>query len=187
MWVIMPHGGTEQREQTTLNGMVVGGLLAIVTAPALAIDGSHWSRPGRQHDMGRVAVQWTEERWLETSNWHVAGIGSRRRLLALEQHAARSERRDRRNRLTPVLRFQANDLKGPYVEAASAFISLSRTQIGSKRFSTMFQFGDIWAWAIASARKAHSMWATTTTPLDRQHQETQQRINFHQVRLQYHF
>ena len=89
---------------------------------------------------------------------------------------------------TPVFRIQRNTLTGPYAEAGIGAHLLSRTQIGDKRLSTKFQFGDHLgfgyrfgvkgAWDLGY-RFQHLSNASIKSPNDG--------INFHQVRLQYRF
>jgi opacity protein-like surface antigen len=90
--------------------------------------------------------------------------------------------------LTPVFRVQRNDLHGPYVEAGIGYHYLTRTRIGGRRLSTRFQFGDHLgvgyrfgarrSWDV-SFRYQHLSNADIKRP--------NSGINFHQIRLQYHF
>ena len=158
--------------------------------PALAVDGVAFEAGnGDSVAMARIAVQWDwDQRWLKGETWHLGGywdlgLGRWWRDALPGQNDEIVE-----IGLTPVFRFQRNDLKGAYVEAAVGFHLLSETGIGDKRFSTAFQFGDHvgigyrfgvkGAWDMAY-RFQHLSNASIKKPNNG--------INFNQVRLQYHF
>ncbi len=139
--------------------------------------------------MGRVAVQWKwSRRWFQGGDWHVGGywdlgIGYWSRDALPGQNGDLVE-----IGLTPVFRLQRNDLKGPYAEGAIGFHLLSQTSLGDKRFSTSFQFGDHLGFGYRFGTKSaldlgyrfqHLSNAGIKKPNDG--------INFHQLRLQYHF
>ena len=172
-------------------GTILALLLAAASAPAAALDGvALEAGRGDSTDMGRVAVQWDwKSRWLQGQSWHLSGywdlgIGYWRWRDALPtQHEDIVD-----IGLTPVLRFQPNDLKGPFVEAGIGFHLLSRTSIGSKRFSTRFQFGDhIGAGYRFGAKGALEVGYRFQHLSNANIKKPNNGINFHQVRLQYHF
>jgi len=168
----------------------VAGLLALAAIPAAAVDGvAVEAGRGDGTDMGRVAIQWDwSQRWFQGGEWHVGGywdlgVGYWRQDALPGQNGDIGE-----IGFTPVFRLQRNDLAGPYAEAAIGFHLLSKTQIGDKRFSTAFQFGDHvgfgYRFGVRSAwdlgyRLQHLSNGSIKKPNDG--------INFHQVRLQYHF
>ena len=140
--------------------------------------------------MGRVAVQWDwQSRWLQMSDWHVSGYWD----LGLGQWH-RSDAPPGTNKditeigLTPVFRIQPNGLAGPYAEAAIGFHLLSKTKIGDKNMSTNFQFGD-------HVGVGYRFGAKQSLDLGYRFQHLSNAgikrpnpgINFHQIRLQYHF
>src|SRR5688500_11631458 len=126
-------------------GWVLALLLAAASAPAAAVDGIA-TELGRAdgNDMARVAIQWDwAKRWFQTQSWHLGGYWD----LGLGHWRRGSVRPGQNDAITeigvtPVLRFQPNDLRGPYLEAGIGFHLLSETSLGDKRFSTMIQFGD---------------------------------------------
>lgn len=93
--------------------------------------------------MWRVGAQWQwPQRWLQGEHWHVGGfwdLGAAR----WERDQMPGERRRLHEAgLTPVFRLQSNDLHGFYLEGGIGVHLLSATDLGSKRLSTGFQFGD---------------------------------------------
>jgi hypothetical protein len=164
--------------------------LAAAAAPAGAIDGIAVEGGGGDGaDMARIGVQWAwKSRWFQGAEWHLGGYWD----LALGQwhrNGSAGQNEDITEvGLTPVFRLQRNDLRGPYVEAAVGFHLLSRTSLGDKRFSTMFQFGDHLGAGFRFGKRGefdlgyryqHLSNASIKRPNNG--------INFHQVRLQYHF
>ena len=165
--------------------------MLISSAPAWALDGfAVEGGRGKDVDMGRVAVQWDwQSRWLQMSDWHVSGYWD----LALGQWHQRRTAPGRNDDiteigLTPVFRIQPNGLAGPYVEAAIGFHLLSKSTIGDKNMSTRFQFGD-------HAGVGYRFGAKQSFDLSYRFQHLSNGsikkpnpgINFHQIRLQYHF
>ena len=173
-----------------LSGVAAALSLACLTGAAGAVDGiSLEAGSGDGADMARVGLQWQwKSRWFQGENWHLGGYWD----LALGYWHRSSPPGYNEDiteiGLTPVFRFQRNDLKGPYLEAAVGFHLLSRTSLGDKRFSTQFQFGDHLGAGLRFGAKGefdlgyrfqHLSNAGIKRPNDG--------INFHQVRLQYHF
>ena len=111
--------------------------------PAHAVDGLA-IEAGQEHrtDMWRVAAQWQwSQRWLQGEQWHLGGFWDLG-LAQWEQTVPGERARLLEIGLTPVFRLQANDLRGPYLEAGIGAHVLEATSLGNKRFSTAFQFGD---------------------------------------------
>ena len=172
-------------------GRILGTLLGVASAPALAIDGiAVEAGNGDSTDMGRVAIQWDwKSRWFQGKDWHLGGYWD----LGVGYWKWRDPLPGQNEEiveigLTPVLRLQPNDLKGLYVEAGIGAHVLSRSTIGSKRFSTLFQFGDHMGAGYRFGDKGafdlgyryqHLSNASIKRPNNG--------INFHQIRLQYHF
>lgn len=174
--------------------------LALVTGlasgSAAAVDGMSiqggvgaGSSDGSGTNMARIALQWDwKQRWFRGATWHVggfwnlgAGYWQRDALPGQNDDLAEIG-------LTPVFRFQQNDLRGPYIEAGVGAHLLSSTSLGDKRFSTSFQFGshlgvgyrfgDKQAFDLGYAYQ-HLSNADIKKPNDG--------IDFHEIRLQYHF
>ncbi len=97
---------------------------------------------GHNTDMLGVSAQWQwSKRWFQGQNAHVGGFWD-----VSAAQWRRNEAGQRHNLaefgVTPVFRWQANDLQGLYLEAGIGAHLLSRTSLGSKRYSTAFQFGE---------------------------------------------
>ena len=174
----------------TLAAALFAAGTGLAGATAAAVDGvAAEAGQGDGTDMGRLAVQWDwTQRWLQGSNWHLGGywdlgLGYWRRDAAPRQNGSIADLG-----LTPVFRLQRNDLQGPYVEAAIGFHYLSRTQIGDKRLSTRFQFGDhLGVGYRFGARQAWDVGYRYQHLSNAGIKRPNNGINFHQVRLQYHF
>lgn len=171
-------------------GILVATWLVAAAPDAVAVDGiAIEAGRGDSTDMGRIGIQWDwGKRWFQGAQWHLGGYwdlsaGYWRRDALPGQNDDIAE-----IGFTPVFRFQGNNLTGPYAEAGIGAHLLSRTQIGDKRLSTRFQFGDHLglgyrfgakgAWDLGY-RFQHLSNAGIKRPNNG--------INFHQVRLQYHF
>jgi hypothetical protein len=87
-----------------------------------------------------------------------------------------------------VFRLQMNDRKGPYIEAGIGLHLLSHTSLADRNFSTSFQFGDH-----IGAGFRFDIGAEFDLGYRYQHlsnggiKHPNHGINFHQIRLQYHF
>ena len=175
------------RMRTYVGAAVVLGALS---APASAVDGMALEAGrGDGADMGRVAVQWDwKSRWFQGTNWHLGGywdlgLGYWSRDAGPGQNGDITE-----IGLTPVFRLQANDLKGLYGELAIGVHFLSHTSLGDKRFSTSFQFGDhVGVGYRFGAKGAVDMSYRYQHLSNGSIKQPNNGINFHQIRLQYHF
>jgi lipid A 3-O-deacylase len=171
--------------------LTLTALAAFSTAPAYAIDGVGFEiGSGDSVDMGRVSVQWDwNRRLLQFSDWHLGGYWD----LALGYWNRGSVGPGQHEDLfdigfTPVFRLQPNGLVGPFVEAAIGFHLLSHTSIGDKRLSTAFQFGDHIGVGYRFGAKSHYELSYRFQHLSNAGiKHPNPGINFHQVRLQYHF
>lgn len=136
-----------------------------------------------------VALQWDwNRRWFEGKSWHVGGfwdvgVGYWRRDALPGQNEDLFE-----IGVTPVFRLQQNDLKGPYVEAGIGAHLLSATSLGNKRFSTQFQFGShLGVGYRFGARQAFDLSYSYQHLSNASIKNPNDGIDFHQIRLQYHF
>ena len=169
---------------------LVAALIAIASAPAAAVDGIAVEYgQGDGADMGRIGVQWDwNKRWFEGKSWHVGGYWD----LALgywTRDAGPGQNDELADLgLTPVFRLQGNDLKGPYAELGIGFHLLSKTSLGDKRFSTKFQFGDHLGIGYRfGAKGAFDVGYRYQHLSNASIKRPNNGINFHQVRVQYHF
>lgn len=174
----------------TISAVFTALYLGFACTMAAAVDGvAVEAGRGDGTDMGRVAIQWDwQKRWLQGSAWHLGGYWD------LGLGYWRHDERPGQNGditefgLTPVFRWQRNDLQGPYVEAAIGIHFLSRSQIGDKRMSTQFQFGDHVGFGYRfGARRAWDVGYRYQHLSNAGIKRPNNGINFHQVRAQYHF
>jgi lipid A 3-O-deacylase len=164
---------------------------ATLSAPAFAIDGfSVEAGRGEGIDMGRIGVQWDWNRQLlKLSDWQLGGYFD----LAIGQWhhgdaAAGQNDNITEIGLTPVFRLEGTSRVGPYLEAAIGFHLLSHTQIADKRLSTAFQFGDHLGFGYKfGARNAFDLGYRFQHLSNGSIKRPNPGVNFHQIRLQYHF
>ena len=161
-------------------------MLVAAAAPAwdgLAIETGHATRT----DMTRIAAQWQwPQRWWQGAAGHLGGYWDVS--AAQWQRAGRPGERSRLGEIgvTPVLRLQLNDLRGPYLEAGIGVHLLSATTLGNKRFGSALQFGEHLGFGYrfggrgaidVGYRYQHLSNANLSDPNNG--------IEFHQIRLQY--
>jgi lipid A 3-O-deacylase len=140
----------------------------------------------------RIGAQWDwKKRWFDTGNWHLGGYWDLSLGYWDNDSVAKTHSSITEIGLTPVFRFQSNNTSGvsPYLEAAIGFHFLSATSVSPERnFGSSFQFGDHLGAGLrfgdkgrydVSYRYQHLSNAGIKDP--------NQGINFHQLRLQYHF
>ena len=168
-------------------------LAALTSAPAMALDGFAVEL-GRSDDgvnRGRVAFTWDWGRPLFriASDWHLGGLWE----ASIGQWHDGDTRAGQNDNITdigftPVFRIQPNSLIGPYLEAGIGVHLLSSSQIGDKRMSTMFQFGDhVGIGYRFGAKSAFDVGYRFQHHSNASIKRPNPGINFHQVRLQYHF
>jgi lipid A 3-O-deacylase len=166
-------------------------LAALSSAPALALDGLAIELGrGEGVDRARVALQWDWNRQLlKFSDWHLGGYWD----ASVGQWHNGNVRPGQNSNITdlgftPVFRLQPNSLAGPYVEAGIGLHLLSHTQIGDKRLSTAFQFGDHVGFGYRfGAKSAFDLGYYFEHHSNASIKRPNPGINFHEVRLQYHF
>jgi hypothetical protein len=161
-----------------------------LAGPAAAVDGVSFELgQGDSADMGRVGLQWNyDKQWLRGDRWHVGGywdlsLGHWRRDALPAQNNSLTE-----IGLTPTLRLQQNDGSGVYAEAGIGAHLLSKTSLGSKRFSTSFQFGNHLGFGYRfGAKNALDLGVRYQHLSNASIKQPNNGINFTQVRLQYWF
>ena len=175
----------------TIKAMVcVGAVTGMLASPSYAIDGmSIEGGRGEGTDRFRVGVQWDwNKRWLQGKDWHVGGYWDL--AAGYWHHSAPPGFNEDLSEisLTPVLRLQGNDKRGPYVEGGLGFHLLSETSIGDKRLSTSFQFGSHIGAGLRFGAKGQYDFGYRFQHLSNAGiKRPNPGINFHQVRFQYHF
>ena len=164
---------------------------ALASAPALAVDGFAVEvGRGDGVDMGRIAVQWDwSQPLLKWSDWQIGGFWD----VAVGQwHKSGVAPGENDNiteiGITPVFRIEGTSRVGPYVEAGIGVHLLSHSQIGDKRMSTAFQFGDHVGFGYRfGAKSAFDLGYRFQHLSNASIKRPNPGINFHQVRLQYRF
>jgi hypothetical protein len=166
-------------------------VLACAAAPARALDGMSLELGGGEGvDMIRVGVQWDWRKpLLQFRSWQLGGywdvVGGYWR----GHDVAQGEHDDLWNiGVTPVLRLQPNGLAGPYLEGGVGFHLLSHTSIEGRHMSTAFQFGNhIGLGYRFGARGSYDVGYRFQHLSNASIKRPNRGINFHQIRLQYHY
>jgi hypothetical protein len=123
-------------------------MLIVIQSSAHAVDSTSFEfATGNKTKMARVGLQWKWERqWFRSNGTHLGGYWD---LTLAQWRGDRFEDVEGRTQnitdigITPVFRFQRDDLKGPYVEAGIGAHYLSEHYNNNGRqLSTNFQFGD---------------------------------------------
>ncbi len=140
----------------------------------------------------RVGVQWKwSQKWLNIGNWHLGGywdasLGFWDNNTAGATHSSIFD-----IGVTPVFRFQQNSPSGisPYVEAGIGFHFLSHTSVSRQRqFGSSFQFGDHVGFGLRfGGRGEYDLGYRYQHLSNAGIKQPNNGINFHQLRLQYHF
>jgi hypothetical protein len=165
--------------------------LLALAGEAAAVDGMALELgSGDGPDMVRIAAQWDwGRRWFQGAEWHLGGYWDFGLGYWKDGDVLPGQNEDVAEiGLTPVFRLQRNGLSGPYLEAGIGAHVLSRTQLGDKRLSTQFQFGDHLGFGYrVGARRAWDVAYRFQHLSNGGIKKPNDGINFHQVRLQYWF
>ena len=128
--------------------LVIPVVFALLAKPAMALDGvAIEAGHGDATSNYRISVQsYWNKRWFTHGKWFLSGywefdVG---RWISRPGFTGNSSLTE--IGITPVFRLQSKerywDSVWPYVEAGVGAHLLSHTQLGNRRFSTAFQFGD---------------------------------------------
>ena len=173
----------------TLAMSVASGSAAAVDGIALIGGGGAGSSSGNDTRLARVAVQWDwDKRWFEGKRWHLGGFWNAD--VAYWKRNASPGQNDHLYEIgfTPVFRLQQNDLKGLYLEGGVGAHFLSKTSLGNKNFSTSFQFGSHIGFGYRfGAKQAFDIGYAYQHISNADIEKPNDGIDFHEVRLQYHF
>jgi hypothetical protein len=171
--------------------VTLAALAGLSSSPAYCVDGfAAEIGNGESVDMGRISVQWDwNRRLLQWSDWHLGGYWDLAAGYWRRGSVAAGENRDLYDLgFTPVFRIQPNGLAGPYAELAVGFHLLSETSIGDKHMSTNFQFGDhVGVGYRFGTKQAYDLSYRFQHLSNAGIKNPNPGINFHQIRLQYHF
>jgi len=179
-----------------INSMIGAALLTASTA-AVAVDGVSFEY-GRSDsgnasvDLYRVGVQWDwNKKLIEMGGWHLGGYWDLSAGYWDNRSALRTTSSLADIGFTPTFRFQQNTISGlsPYAELAVGFHFLSHTSVSQQRkFGSSFQFGDHIGAGVRFGDKGRYDVGYRYQHLSNAGiKEPNQGINFHQLRLQYHF
>jgi lipid A 3-O-deacylase len=178
-------------------GLIVGAVFFLTSTFALAIDGvslefGSSDSSNSSVNMYRVGVQWDWKKHLiEAGNWNLGGYWDLSGGYWDNRSPLRTDSQLTEIGFTPTFRFQQNTISGfsPYAEIAVGFHFLSRTSVSSERkFGSSFQFGDHVGAGFRFGDKGEYDIGYRYQHLSNAGiKEPNQGINFHQLRLQYHF
>ena len=143
-------------------------------------------------NMMRVAVQWDwNKKLVELGNWHLGGYWESDFGYWSNNSFAKTRSTLVDFGFTPVLRFQqtSRSALSPYAEVGVGFHLLSATSVSTQRqFGSSFQFGDHIGAGVRFGEKGRYDLGYRYQHLSNAGiKGPNQGINFHEVRLQYHF
>jgi opacity protein-like surface antigen len=143
-------------------------------------------------DLVRVAAQWNWKKRLALgSDWHIGGYWDLSLAYWSNDSPARTNSSLIDFGMTPVARLQQTNPGSiaPYFEIASGVHLLSKTSVSTeRRFSTSFQFGSHVGLGLRFGPKlAYDLGYRYQHISNASIKKPNQGINFHLVRLQYHF
>ena len=143
-------------------------------------------------DLVRLGLQWNMPKRVDLGpNWQIAGFWD----VSLGYWSNDSYKRSTSGLgdlgVTPVFRLQQTNLGGiaPYLEAGVGAHVLTKSSVGAeRRFGTLFQFGShLGAGLRFGEKRAFDIAYRYQHLSNASIKEPNQGINFHLVRLQYHF
>jgi len=143
-------------------------------------------------DIVRVGLQWNwKSRWSVGADWQLGGYWELNLGYWENDSPFRTNSGLTDIGFTPVFRLQPSNLSGasPYVELGIGMHLLSKSSVGrERRFGSMFQFGDHIGVGVRFGPKgAYDLGYRFQHLSNASIKAPNQGINFHQVRLQYHF
>ena len=172
--------------------LAAGVVLALLSsAPALAVDGfAVEGARGEGIDRAGLALQWDWGRALwQGSDWQIGGFWEASFSYWHKNDVAPGQNDSLADLgFTPVFRFQPNSRVGPYLEAGIGLHLQSRSHIADKNMSTLFQFGDHIGFGYRfGARNAFDLGYRFQHHSNAGIKRPNPGINFHEIRLTYHF
>ena len=158
--------------------------------PSSAVDGlAIVAGESRNSGMLRIGAQWEwSKSWLQGEHLHLGGFWD----LGVAQWRRESIPGERNSlaeiSITPVFRLQASKLRGAYLEGGIGLHLLSATSLGSRRYSTAFQFGEHLGFGYRfGARGAFDLGYRYQHISNADIKTPNSGADFHQLRLQYWF
>ncbi|HEX2831191.1 MAG TPA: acyloxyacyl hydrolase [Burkholderiales bacterium] len=180
--------------QNVIGAALLAGALYAASTPAFAIDGfAAEGARSTDDDVNRAGLalswDWGKPLLRISSDWHLGGFWE----ASLSQWHKSDVGPGQNDNITdvgftPVFRIQPNSLVGPYLEAGIGLHLQSHTSIGSKNMSTAFQFGDHIGFGYRfGAKSAFDLNYRFQHHSNASIKRPNPGINFHEVRLLYHF
>ena len=177
---------------------VIAALALLSACPAaLAVDGISFEvgdsdSSNTRVNVYRVGAQWDwNKKLIEAGNWHLGGYWEANLGYWDNRSNGRTANELFDIGFTPVFRLQQNSITGlsPYAELGVGIHFLSRTSVSTQRqFGSSFQFGDhIGAGLRFGDRGRYDIGYRYQHLSNLGIKQPNQGINFHQLRLQYHF
>jgi opacity protein-like surface antigen len=180
-----------------MRALVLLGCLLLAIPRAHAVDGISLElgtsdSSNASVDLARIGVQWNwSQRWALGPNWHIGGYWDASFGYWDNDSRQRSKKSIYDLGFTPVFRLQQTNPSGvsPYLEAAIGLHYLSQSSVGAeRRFGTRFNFGDHLGVGLQfGPHQAFDLGYRYQHLSNASIKQPNQGINFHQVRLQYHF
>jgi hypothetical protein len=176
---------------------LIAGAAMLAVFPAYAVDGMSFEYGDSDSSnsdvkLYRVGLQWKwSQKWLATGNWHLGGYWDASLGYWDNQSANATHSSIVDIGFTPVFRFQQTTPSSvsPYAELGIGFHFLSHTSVTPQRqFGSSFQFGDhIGAGLRFGERGQYDLGYRYQHLSNAGIKQPNNGINFHQIRLQYHF
>ena len=176
---------------------VIAALALLSASPAaLAIDGISFEvgasdSSNSSVNLYRVGAQWDwNKKLIEAGTWHIGGYWEANLGYWDNRSNGRTDSELFEIGFTPVFRFQQNSIIGlaPYAELGIGLHFLSRSSVGTQRqFGSSFQFGSHIGAGVRFDRGRYDIGYRYQHLSNVGIRQPNQGINFHQLRLQYHF
>jgi len=167
------------------------------SSAALAIDGVSFGYGDSDSSnssvkLYRIGAQWDwNKRLIEVGNWHLGGYWEANLGYWDNRSNGRTDSELFDIGFTPVFRFQQSSIAGlsPYAELGVGFHFLSRASVSTQRqFGSSFQFGDHVGVGVRFGDQGRYDLGYRYQHLSNLGiKQPNQGINFHQLRLRYHF
>jgi lipid A 3-O-deacylase len=172
--------------------MLIAASPAVSALDGLALEFGRSDSTNSSVNLYRVNAQWDwKKRLVEMGRVHIGGYWETTFGYWDNNSAAKSHDAIFDVGITPVFRLQPNNLSGfsAYAELAVGFHLLSRTSVSPQRqFGSAFQFGDHVGAGLRFGEKGQFDLGYRYQHLSNAGiKGPNQGINFHQIRLQYHF
>ncbi len=165
---------------------------AVQAVDGLAVEGGHSDSSNVNVNLYRISAQWDwKKKLIEFGSWHLGGYWETTFGYWDNNSNGAWNGQIYDIGFTPVFRLQPNNLKGfsGYVEAAVGLHVLSHASINNERqFGSAFQFGDHVGLGMRFGQNGQFDLGYRYQHLSNGGiKDPNQGINFHQIRLQYHF